>query len=141
MKLPQDLVEYLDNPPNREVSFSEGEIRNAVFFSSSELKLSKFRVDSYDFFLNGILENDPGEQRYYEAYSLIRECNSYSPNGVLAWFPSLEAYGSADIDHSKIITYPVLEWSEIESDLQIYINGMWYPHLVPHDEVNPWLDS
>ena len=121
------------------MTLPDGEVRQLTFFAPDELKLEKFTVDSFELHLNGPLETDPGEHREYEGYSLIRECNDYSPEGVLAWFPEFNAYGSADTEHQRIIIYPGITWSDIVREPTWYINGQWYPDRVAHREVNPWV--
>jgi|SRR5215469_15662969 len=139
MNIPGDLHQFLSRAENRHLTLSEGELRDLTFFAPEELKLQKFIVDSFELRLNGPLKTDPREQRHYEAFSLIKTCKSYSPAGVIAWFPELRAYGSADTDHGRIIIYPGVSWTEIMREPTWYINGQWYPDRVAHEEVNPWL--
>ena len=121
------------------MTLAEGEVRQLTFFAPDELTSQKFIVDSYELHLNGPLEADPGEQRKYEGYSLLRECNDYSPEGVLVWFPEFQAYGSADTEHQRIIIYPGMTWSDILRAPTWFINGQWYRHRVKHEEINPWM--
>ena len=139
MRIPQDLHDFLSSAENRQMTLPDGEVRRLTFFSPDELRPEKFTVDSYQLYLNGPLETDPEEQRGYDGYSLIRECNSYSPDGVLVWFPDFKAYGSADSEHQRIIIYPGVTWLEILREPTWFINGQWYPDRVTHEEVNPWL--
>ena len=139
MPIPQDLHDFLNRPENRELTLSEGEIRQLSFFAPDELTAKKFVVDSFELHLNGPLKIDPKEIREYEGYSLIRTCRSYSPKGILVWFPELEAYGSADTEHQRIIIYPGVTWADVQRAPTWYINGQWYPDRVAHKEVNPWL--
>ena len=139
MSIPKDLHDFLSKPSNRKLALSGGEISEVTFFAPEELNLRTFTVDSFDLYLNGPLETDPQEQREYEGYSLIQECSGYSPEGVLTWFPGLDAYGSWDCDHLRIIIYPGVSWTDIVPDPTWFINGQWYPDRVPHKEVNPWL--
>jgi len=139
MPIPQDLRDFLSKPENRHMSLKEGEVRDLTFFSPEELKLEMFVVDSFELHLNGPLEVDPGEQREFEGHSLIKECNDYDPKGVLTWFPGLNAYGSADTEHQRIIIYPGVTWTDILRAPTWYVNGEWYPERVSHEAINPWL--
>ena len=139
MPIPQDLHAFLSRPENRQMTLPDGEIRRLSFFAPDELTTHTFVVDSFELHLNGSLQIDPKEQRDYEGYSLIRECNDYSPNGVLVWFPEFDAYGSWDCDHLRIILYPGVTWTDIVREPTWFINGQWYPDRVKHTEVNPWL--
>jgi hypothetical protein len=138
MHIPQDLHDFLSKPENRQMVLPEGEVTHLTFFAPDELLLQKYIVDSSELHLNGPLENDPEEQREYEGYSLIRECNDYSPGGVLIWFPEFKAYGSADTGHGRIIIYPGITWFDILKAPTWFVNGQWYPDRVAHEEVNPW---
>ncbi|MBI1176200.1 hypothetical protein GC207_02035 [bacterium] len=139
MSIPEDLRDYLSKPENREMTLVAGEVRRLRFFEPDELTPQKFIVDSFELHLNGPLASDPEEQREYVGYSLIKECNDYSPEGVLAWFPEFKAYGSADTDHQRIMIYPGITWSDILREPTWFINGQWYPDRVAHEEVNPWM--
>jgi hypothetical protein len=141
MSIPQDLLNFLSEPANREMTLPEGEVRRLTLFAPDELKPQKFIVNSSELHLNGPLETDPEEQREYEGYPLVRKCNDYLPEGVLVWFPEFNAYGSADTGHERIIIYPGIIWSDIIRESTWYINGQWYPERVAHQEVNPWFDS
>lgn len=138
MPIPEDLREFLSSETNRQMTLSEGEIRHLHFFAPEELTAQKFTVNSYELYMKGLLDSDPGEQRDYDGYSLIRECNDYPPDGVIAWFPEFHAYGSADPDHQEIIIYPGVSWMDITREPTWFINGEWYPDRVAHQVVNPW---
>ena len=138
-KLPKDLIEYLQQPANRTIIMSQGEVRKAVFFSPEKIKKQKFDVNSYEFYLNGPLKKDPEETREYEGYDLLKEAGSYQPEGVFVWFPEFKAYGSWDCDHHKIVIYPGVSWTEIAKDPTWYINGQWYPENISYYEINPWV--
>jgi hypothetical protein len=137
MPIPQDLRDFLTKPETRHMSLKEGEVRELTLFSAEELKLEKFVVDSCELHVNGPLEVDPGEQREYEGYSLIKECNNYDPNGVLTWFPGFNAYGSADTEHQRIIIYPGVTWTDILRAPTWYVNGEWYPDRVSQKRGQP----
>jgi len=138
MSIPQDLRDFLSSATNRKMILPDGEVRELAFFAPEDITSQKFIVNSYELYLNGRLERDPEEQREYEGYSLICECNDYSPDGLLAWFPDLQAYGAADPDHQSIIIYPGISWADILREPTWFINGQWYPDRVAHQEVNPW---
>jgi hypothetical protein len=61
MPIPQDLHDFLSKPENRQMTLSEGEVRQLTFFAPDELTPQKFTVDSFALHLNGPLETDPEE--------------------------------------------------------------------------------
>lgn len=138
MSIPQDLLDFLGIPGNRQVILTEGEVRHIELFPPDELSIQKFIVDGSELFMNGLVSSDPEETREYEGYSLVKRCNDYSPDGVLVWFPSFNAFGTADCEHERILLYPGISWSHICKEPTWFYNGQWYPDRVSHKEVNPW---
>lgn len=136
--LPDDLIAYLSQESNRSLSLPEGEVRRLTFHAPEAIPLRRFDVDSYGLHNAGELKEDPDETREYEAYDLIASCDGYDPDGILAWFPEWQRYGSWDCDHHTIITYPDVTWTQIAAAPTWYVNGQWFPENVRHEMVNPW---
>lgn len=135
--IPKDLHAFLSGS-DRRIVMTAGEIREAVFFAADKLRLKTFDVDSGELFSRGLLEENPDETREYQGYDLIESCNDYDAEGILIWFPGWKEYGSWDLDHHRIITYPNVAWKKIAKQPTWYINGQWYPDKIPHREINPW---
>lgn len=138
MSIPQDLLKFLSQPENRRLTLTEGEVRQIELFAPEELHVQKFIVDGNELYLNGPLTSDPNEQREYEGYSLVKNCNDYNSDGVLVWFPEFQSFGTADCGHGRILLYHGVAWSSICRNPTWYFNGQWYPDRVKHEEVNPW---
>jgi hypothetical protein len=131
--LPRELLEYLSDPRNRPFKFDlELEITEGIFYEPSAIVLKSFKVDSAALYSNGHLDYYPEEMRSYQAYDLIEEVNDYSPDGILVWFPELNQFGSCDTDHCEIIVFPSATWSQVDYDLHLYLNAIWYTNM-------PWL--
>lgn len=137
--IPKELIEYLAIQENRCITMSEGEIRRVNFYAPEDIKKKTFDVNSYELFLNGLLENDPDEIKEFVGYDLIQEVNDYDPEGILIWFIDLEMYGTWDCDHHRIFVFPNKSFLDIMTKPSIYINALWYPEKVENHELNPWL--
>ena len=141
MDIPDDLREFLDNPGNRKFRCHRGEIREATFFAPDELSSRVFDVCTSDFALNERWERDPQLKFEFPGVDLIKSCNSYPPEGILIWFPSLGLYGSWDCDHHSIMVFPGASWTELCRELGSYINAPWNPDWVEHRYLRPWESS
>ena len=137
--IPHELKIFLEKYDSKEFLLKKGEVRKFKFFSCENVKLLKFSVSSYDYWLNGHLKDDPDETIEYEGYDLLKESEGYTPRGLFIYFPSFNKFGSHDSDHNKITLYDEANWSIIAKDFTWFINGMWYPNKIKHIEVNPWL--
>jgi hypothetical protein len=145
--IPEDLRKFLSIHEGQQISFDRTRNRNMEvdsleFYAPSELKLRSFTVYTYDYYLN---HNEPGEDpdlRYeIEGVSLIQDCNSYDPDGILAYFPAFQEYGCWDCDHLVITMYPKVGWPAIEARLAEYVNAGWYPDSVDYYLLRPWADE
>lgn len=136
--LPEDLRAYLADPAHRRLHFVEGEIRDVELYAPDDVPTRTFDVDTYDFFLNGELTEDPEKSYEFDGYDLVKACNSYDPEGIFIWFPTLQVYGSWDCDHHKIFLYPGRTWTEILREPVWYFNGQWYPDRVSGEYLRPW---
>jgi len=136
--IPGDLRDYLSVSSNRTLTFDDGEIRKVTLFAPEKLQLCTFDVDTYQFHLDGEFEQDPEKLYKFEGVDLVQSCEGYSPNGVLIWFPALQAYGSWDCDHHTILLYPDVTWTQIMMKPVLYFNGQWYPEQVAGEYLRPW---
>jgi hypothetical protein len=139
--LPEDLHSYLSDPANLKLHLSEGEIRDVELYPAEAVPTAIFDVDTYEFYLSGEFAEDPAQRFEFDGYDLVKSCGSYSAEGILVWFPKLQAYGSWDCDHHKIMTYPHTAWTDIIRDPTWYLNGQWYPENVLHEYVRPWRNT
>ncbi len=139
MDIPADLLRYLAKPENRHARFTQGEIREITFRSPDDLVEATFDVSTSDFALQEKWESDPELRFEFDGIDLIKECNSYSPKGILVWFPCMQLYGTWDCDHHKIMIFPHAKWSDIRRELRRYVNAQWYPNAAPLAEyLRPW---
>ena len=146
-RIPEDLHRFLAANEGRQFAFdrkvhSHMEVDSFDFYAPKELTISILTVDTDEYHLNYEEPgDDPKLQFDIEGISLIRTCNSYDPEGILAYFPALKEYGTWDCDHYIINMFSQITWSEIESRLADYINAQWYPSLVNQYLLRPWADE
>lgn len=78
------------------------------------------------------------DQGHYEvvAQSLVAECDTMDPLGVLVWLPIERCFGSWDPDHLDVLMFPGVTWAEIVLDPPLYLNAISDP--VPF---NDYLDA
>ncbi len=144
--VPQDIVDYLAEAPNRSFKIDNPtlEITEGTFYEPSAIPLRDFSVDSASLYSNGHLDYDPQQWRTYQGYDLVQEVNDYTAEGILVWFPELHQFGTCDIDHAEIITFPSATWRQIMQDPTWYFNAQWYcdePWFRQENKftyVNPW---
>jgi hypothetical protein len=145
--IPEDLRNFLVTNSGRQIVFDRTkqpnlEVVSLQFYASNELKLRTFTLDTYDYYLN---HNEPGndpELRYdIEGLDLVRACNSYEPEGILVYFPTLQEYGCWDCDHLIITIFLDASWCEIEQRLAKYVNAQWYPDQEEQYLLRPWDDE
>ncbi|MCG8600239.1 MAG: hypothetical protein MI807_08875 [Verrucomicrobiales bacterium] len=144
--LPSELIDFLSSNAGAPIHFDRElqpniEVETVEFFSLDELFLSTFTVDSYQFFLNyGEFDEDPELQYEIPGVSLIKNCNDYSPEGFLVFFPALSAYGSWDPDHQIVRTFVHFRLPIQEPALAAYVNALWYPSHATSELLRPWDD-
>jgi hypothetical protein len=145
--IPKDLLDFLRANEAKPFTFDRQvnrpiDVHSIEFFAVSDLKLTNFTVDTYEYHLN---HDEPGEDpelRFEIAgVDLIRECNDYPPEGVLAYFPRFGEFGAFDCDHAIITMFPKVAWRQIEENLPRYVNAQWYPDFVDHYLLRPWADD
>lgn len=145
--LPKDLTAYLTENAGKKIEFSKAriysaEVREIVFRTVSEIELTKFHVNTWEYYHNhGEDGEDPELEYEFEAISLLKTAKHYDPAGVLVYFPFLREYGTIDTDHALAYTFPYCGWGTIEPNLAEFINCAWYPGTVEMQLLRPWADS
>jgi hypothetical protein len=144
--IPEDLRNFLSAHEDREITFDRAvnrsmEVDTLEFYGPSSVKLGSFTLYTHEYYLNhNEPGNDPRLQYNIEGIDLIQDCNSYDPQGILIYFPTLQEYGCED-GHGVIMMYPKIVWPAIEARLADYVNAQWYPDLVEHYLLRPWADK
>ena len=138
MFTPSDLKKYLETSSNRKMRFRFGEIKEVELFTFDELEVKVFDVQTTHYYLNGEYSEDDDQKYEYRGLNLVKNCNSYSPEGILVWFIDLFSYGSWDCDHHTIMLFTEISWTEILKEPDIYFNAQWYPKNVDHKYIKPW---
>src|SRR5262249_30907364 len=118
MEVPQDLLRYLAKAENRSIRFSQGEIRELTLRAPEELVTVTVDVSTSHFAFEERWKSDPELRFEYDGIDLIKKCNSYSPEGLLVWFPCMQVYGTWDADHHKIMIFPHAKWPDIRRELR-----------------------
>jgi len=142
-----ELREFLSANAGQRITFDRKtqpdiEVDTVEFFEPADLKLSKFTIDTCEYYLNyGESGDDPELEYNIEGIDLIRDCNDYDPEGILIYFPEFHEFGFWDCDHLIIKMFQNIDWPIIESNLCRYINAQWYPQLVDHYLLRPWADE
>ena len=143
--IPRDLYAYLARGPLvMDTSADEFcQLKEVEFYSIDELRVRKFEVASYEYYLN---YGEPGEdpQLKYEitGVDLLKKTAGYFPEGILIWFPQLNEFGAYDADHRAITMLPGVTWKDIESNPSPYVNCQWYPDdLKVGKLLRPWADQ
>ncbi len=145
--IPTELREFLSSRSGERILFDRNrqpdmEIDTVEFFAPSDLKVSEFRIATYEYYLNhGEVGDDPELEYRIEGVDLIGACNDYDPEGILVYFPTLCEFGSWDCDHLTIAMYPNVDWATIEANLSRYVNGQWYSRLADQYLLRPWADD
>ena len=131
MTIPEDLRKFLSDPINRHLRFNDGEVTDIILFAPEEIPKRVFDIDRSGHELSG----QGGHVKLRSEHcglDLVKKCNNYQPEGILAWFPELQMYGSWDCDHHTIMVYPGSTWTDISRDPGPFFNGQWYPQNVQH---------
>lgn len=140
LRIPADLRRYLSDPNSkRKFTFTSGEIRKCTLKELAELSESTFDVVEPD--APGVRRRKRSEivRHEFTGIDLIKECNSYQPEGILVWLLELGMYGSWDCDHHTIRIFPHADWSEICNYMRRYVNDQWCPGIAPlSSELRPW---
>jgi len=145
--IPKGLVEFLEKHSKKRMECDpaiKGKVEIDWFttFSSEELCISTFKIDTSEYYLN---YDEPGDdpELIYEitGIDLIKGCEGYDPEGILIYFPQFSEFGSWDCDHMIITMYPKASWETISANLFDYVNGQWYPDRVNHYLLRPWADD
>jgi hypothetical protein len=125
--IPDDLRESLATPANRKITLKGCEVAWVKLFAPDELAMRMFTI----------YKKDGLHKDRFGGIDLVKECESYDPNGIMVWFSALKVYGQWDGDHHKIIVFPNVSWSNIAANPAPYFNAQWVPHFVPHRYLRP----
>jgi hypothetical protein len=145
--IPEGLVQFLEKYSQKRIECNPSikgkvEIEWFTTYPPKALKISSFKIDTYEYHLN---HDEPGEdpELKYEitGIDLISSCDDYYPEGILIYFPQFSEFGSWDCDHGIITMYPDAQWEKIRANLFNYVNGQWYPERVNHYLLRPWADE
>lgn len=126
MSIPEDLLEFLSQ--GRQLEYPEHlcDAGRVVLVSAAALAEEYVCFSGY---VAGDEEPDPndGGSGTYEApcVNLVYDCDDYSPDFLLCWYPSLDAYGSYDPSHETGILFPNVTWGDIVADPVRYLNASW----------------
>ena len=145
-RLPKDLVAYLADNAGKKIEFSKArifsaEVREIEFRAPSEIELTKFHINTWEYYHNhGEEGEDPDHEYEFEACSLLKTAKHYDPDGILVYIPFLREFGTIDTDHALAYTFPYCGWGTIELNLAEFVNCGWYPGEVDMQLFRPWAD-
>ena len=114
-ELPDDLIEFLESDRRLGYDAAACEIGNCAFRSLDE-------VEEIDLI---VCAADHESSCTIRALDLLKSCETYDPQGMLVYIPSLRKYGSYDGDQEVLITYRGMSWSAFLTDPVRYINAAW----------------
>ena len=93
----------------------------------------------------GTERHDPNRKRegFYvvPVVDLCGRCSNYDPVGILVWIPALEAYGTWDYDHGRLVAFPRVSWQQINRRPVYYLEAQWGSPFFPTakgEAVKPW---
>src|SRR5688572_16951242 len=98
-ELPVDMTCFLKAKAGHRLAWLGGEIESVCFFSAESLELGRFYVNSATLYSAGQLAVDPGDEKCFLGYSLLRDSDHYDPFGILVWFIDFSCLGTADTEH------------------------------------------
>lgn len=140
-QLPADLKDFLS-------AGKQLEYDDTVFCEAGQVSLRPLEELAFTDFpviteYTRIAEQDPhrGEEGYYHVpgISLLATCDdSYSPEGILIYFPQHNRYGTFDCDHAELTMFdPAVTWETIVGNPVYYLNAQWegtFPLFEPWHE-------
>ena len=139
-QLPFELVEFLKSGKQLDYDPEGLEVGRVLLFPWEEVKRIEFKVvtscnDDWE-------QDDPHREDngYYAvpAYDLVKSCRHYSPQGILIYLPSMDAFGQHDDDHQTITYFPQLTWPRLVAEPHLYLNGQWEPESPRYNpKLNP----
>lgn len=128
LDLPLETVEFLKRGSQFEFDSSNTECGPVMLKPFTHLNRDEFTIVTDG---TPAKRNDPhrGEEGYYilRVVDLIGECDSYDPDGLLAWFPDYKLFGGYDVDHHQAIIFHQASWKDIAADPAKYLNAQWNP--------------
>ena len=139
-ELPEELVAFLADGCQFDYDPSRCEAGKVILKSLGELCVKEYPL-SPEKSAAGRDDQHFGEDGHYlvPAVNLVSRCESYSPEGVLMWFPDERRFGAWDCDHHEIRLFSWASWGEIVADPARHINAQWgYRDAAPTESVVPW---
>ena len=137
--LPADLIAFLQRGRQLEFDHRETQIGLVRLKPLDHLRFDELTVTAEGTPMN---RKDPhcGEDGCYilRVVDLIGESDSYSPEGLLAWFCDYRVYGSWDCDHHTAIAFPTASWSDIVADPVKYLDAQWHMDSKVAKYIEPW---
>ncbi len=128
LDLPPETIDYLRSGDQFDFDPSKVECGPVKLKSLAHLHRDEFTIVTEG---TPAHRKDPhrGEEGSYilRVVDLIGECDSYDPDGLLAWFCDYKLFGSYDVDHHQAIIFPTASWADIAADPARYLNAQWNP--------------
>ena len=111
------------------------ECGQVVLLPESELKIEQFTVSGPEYFTAEEYEGGPDWAEYtVRCISLIKDCEDYSPWGILSWMVDDKMFASWDSDHENLIAFAGVSWADIVADPASYLSAQWRSD----DYFEPW---
>jgi hypothetical protein len=127
-QLPSDLAAFLT--ARRELAYDAQRVEpgRITLKPIETLRTTHASVDS-EGHPQGNLDPHFGERGHYAVpiVSLVASCESYDPDGLLAWLPDQREYGNWDVDHWTLIAFGSTRWTDIVNRPEPYLNAQWAP--------------
>jgi hypothetical protein len=137
--LPPDLIAFLHSGRQLEFDHSVTEVGLVRLKPLDHLRFDEFTVTAVG---TPLERKDPhrGENGYYalRVVDLIGESDSYSPEGLLAWFCEYQVYGAWDTDHHNAVAFPKVAWSKIVANPAKFLDAPWHPDGKVAKYIEPW---
>ena len=125
LDLPKDAIDFLRSGDQFEFDSSLAECGPVTLKPFAHLCDDEFTIYTEG---TPAERNDPhrGEEGCYvlRVVDLIGECD-YGPDGLLAWFPDYQKFGSYDEDHHRAIVFTHATWAEIVANPAKYLDAQW----------------
>jgi len=143
LKLPADLVAFLQSGASLEYDHEQYDPGKITLLTLPQLKLQNFPVD-YDTGLDDSHE-DPhaGEAGCYlvQGVNRVATCEDFDPEGIILWLPVEQRFGAWDSDHRYLEMFgETVTWTSIVADpgphLEASCGGEGYDP--PFSRLQPW---
>ena len=128
MKICSELEVFLKENLSLEYEKSKCECGQVILKNYYELIEEKIEVELEEDHYSSIEQLKKGPFGHYEIISvnLIKSCENYFPDHILLWLPYESLFGTYDSDHSKLLIFENVKWSDIVKSPLQYINSQWH---------------